>query len=81
MKNALYGFIDSYDDSSIYAFCRDYEEYEQTGVIGDGPLRAVTNLWLARTDSVGGVGTGIWMSMVGLESFRVLVHRNNLLPK
>lgn len=79
MKNALYEFIDSFDDADIIAFCQNYEEFEQTGTIGDVPLRKVANRWMEQTGIDSGVA--LWMDHIGFESFRVLVHRNNLIPK
>lgn len=79
MKNALYEFIDSFDDHSVITFCKNYEEFEQAGMIGDVPLRTVAQRWMAQCKIEHGVA--LWMDRVGFESFRVLVHRNNLLPK
>ena len=77
--NALYEFIDSFDNDDIITFCQNYEEFEQAGMIGDVPLRKVANRWMEQIGVDYGVGG--WMDRIGIESFRVLVHRNNLIPK
>lgn len=67
-------FVETLDNDTMKEIVRNYEEFEQSGTIGDKPIRKIANEYMER---IGARKYDIilWMDSLVKEIYRVFAYR------